>query len=541
MLKQATQESTGREAVAWRGWRKVLTHTHTYSGRADHGGVVRPPESYRQLAAWAHQQGIDALGMGSPYTPGSARTQGRYDGDERDRYYNGEVDPRQVHQLDEVRQMLRDVQAVSANGTRFYLDNETPKGRFGHLWWVGYHPDMPAWHDYDQDFDRWMVHQSQAGDDGDEPMPYARRPYAQIVAIQRQHGALGFWAHPTSWWRGGQGQFITNIASEMPAHLVAEGFVDGMVVMGYHAYRPQYLALWHKLLDAGYRVPGVAEMDVGLSDPGTWSRQRAWLNHVYTGEGPDAGRDVADLTAGFGSGRLVCSSGPMIDLHVDGQPMGSAVQTDASGWHEATIRVAPDEGMDRVARVELVGRGGEVLWSASDVPAGVQTVRVPGLAERGYLLVRVFGDVTPDVADSFRKLRSFAVSNPVYLHPRGQSFEAATTTQVRVQLSSDSPYHGGRVQFESATGEVLEAGSLSAEGAAVRMPAIGRVTLATPQGETRTDYLINANERLMAVQRYLYRGRFLRDLPDCHPGEVPPEAWRLDAYRDAMREMDLVV
>src|SRR5215469_743818 len=88
------------------GWRGVLNHTHTYSGQDDHGGTVKPPQSYERLAEWAAQHGIDALGMGSPYTPKSAVTFKRYDGPERDRYYRGEVDPSSVMDGDEIDAML---------------------------------------------------------------------------------------------------------------------------------------------------------------------------------------------------------------------------------------------------------------------------------------------------------------------------------------------------------------------------------------------------------------------------------------------------
>lgn len=527
----------------WRAsWKSVLTHTHTYSGRADHGGTVQPPESYRRLARWTAARGIEALGMGSPYTPGSASTYQRYDGKERDTYYAPHFDRKRVRQLDEINGMLEDVARHATHGTLFYLDNETPKGRYGHMWWVGYHPDYPAWHDYDQDFDRWMVHQSIPSDDSDEPMGYHRRPYAQIVAIQRHHGALGFWAHPTSWWRDGEGRFITNIASEMPAHLIAEGFVDGMVVMGYQPYRPAYLALWHKLLDAGYRVPAVAEMDVGLSSEATWRRERVLLNYGWLGErGERSPLTVDDLTTAFRDGRLFASSGPLLDLQVDGQVMGQAVETAAGQNHAVELTAYPADPAQRLGRIELRGRGGELLWSCDDFAGGTLRLALNGTAERSYITARVFGAGEADGEADFRQVAQVAISNPVYLHPRGQTFEVGLNTQVHVAVGADSPFAGGTVRFEDAAGGLLEQGTLKQEGATATMPAHGRVTCVAGDGQSRTDYLINANARLQDEQRYLYRGRFLRDFPDCASGDVPPEAWRLDAFRTAMERVTLNV
>ena len=245
-----------QKSTDWTGnWCGVLSHTHTYSGKGDHGGTVKPPESYRNLAAWAKRVGVAAVAMGSPYTPKTAETYSKYDETEREKYYRPGFDQRSVLDLDELHKMVAEVNNIS-EGALFYLDNETPKGRYGHMWWLGHYPDMPAWHDYDQPYDRWMLHHTKAGDHFDEPIAYERRAYLEVLAIQRKHGALGFWAHPTSWWPGDVGQFVTNIATEMPVHAMVHGYLDGLVVMGYQPYRPQYQAIWFEMLDRGYRIPG---------------------------------------------------------------------------------------------------------------------------------------------------------------------------------------------------------------------------------------------------------------------------------------------
>jgi hypothetical protein len=127
---------------------------------------VKPPESYRNLAAWAKRIGIGALGMGSPYTPKTAQTYELYDETHRDHYYSPSFDHRSVLDVPELDKMIAEINAFS-EGTHFFLDNETPKGRYGHMWWLGHYPDMPAWHDYDQPYDRWMLGGTKAGDHGD--------------------------------------------------------------------------------------------------------------------------------------------------------------------------------------------------------------------------------------------------------------------------------------------------------------------------------------------------------------------------------------
>src|SRR5688572_30897975 len=133
-----TEEKLAPRTRHWpAGWKSVLCHTHTYSGRGDHGGPVKPPESYKRLADWADRCGVDAIGMGSPYTPATARAYDRFDGDERHVYYSPQFDTRSVMSHDEIEGMLADARAVGGESTHFFLDNETPKARFGHMWWLG--------------------------------------------------------------------------------------------------------------------------------------------------------------------------------------------------------------------------------------------------------------------------------------------------------------------------------------------------------------------------------------------------------------------
>ena len=539
LLPSAAQRDVIRTDT-WCAWRSVLGHTHTYSGRDDHGGTIEPPESYAQLARWAQRCGVDAVGMGSPYTPKAAAGYSRYDGDGRELYYRADFDKLSVLDSDEIEMMLAQANRIGGGRTLFYLDNETPKGRFGHMWWLGYHYDFAPWHDYDQPFDRWMLLESGTDNCADEPVAYERRPYLQILAAQRARGALGFWAHPTSWWRGEGGGFITNIASEMPAHAIAEGSLDGLVIMGYHPHRPQYQALWFELLDRGYRVPGVAEMDWGLSDPKVWATDSPMLTYAHVGEESGEGSlRLGSLTESFRRGRIFVSSGPRIDLSVDGHRMGEVAESSAGHMHRVVIKAQPAPGQTQLGRVELIGRGGRVLWSQHGWRGGELHLAVPGLRERGYLVARAFGAEAGD-NKSWRDMKHVAVSNPVYLHPPGKGFNRPATTEVRVTIRSDSPFAGGEVRLESMSGELLGSIGVARGTFWERMPASGRITLLGRDGQCRTDYLINANPALMSAQRYLYRGRFLLDFPNLQPGDLPPEAWRIDRYVEAMRELSLV-
>jgi hypothetical protein len=352
------------------------------------------------------------------------------------------------------------------------------------------------------------------------------------MAIQRAHGGMGFWAHPTSWWKGECDQFITNIASEMPAHAIAEGRLDGMVVVGYRAYRPQYLALWYELLDRGFRVPGVAEMDCGLSDAALWENLSPLLNHVYSPE--ETAITEPRMCEAFGRGRLIAGNGPFIELTVDGFAMGEVAPTSAGHLHEVRIEVRPAPGMETIARVELSTTAGRVVWRRDNVTAQTLKLSIPGSAVRSYLVARAFGD---RFDCHFRDVRSFSTGNPVYLHPPGTDFERPATTDLCLDISERSSAVGAEIRFESMSGELLSAATGRPGRLRETLPASARFSIVGLDGTCRTYYLLNSNTRLIDVQRHLYRGRFLKDFPWLTPGEVPVEAWKLDDYVDAMREV----
>jgi hypothetical protein len=525
-------ERIEKPAQNWELWRRVLTHTHTFSGRSDHGGAVPPPTSYQRLTQWAANLKIDALGMGSPYTPRNAAAFIKFDGPNSD-YYKPGFHQQNAQDGFDVDLMLYEVNKAGAERTLFYLDNETPKGRYGHLWWIGYHADYAAWHDYDRDFDHWMVHEARPEADGCvEPMPYERRPYRQIVAVQRTYGALGCWAHPTSWWRGDNGQFITNIASEMPAHLIADGFIDGLVIMGYQAYRPQYLALWFDLLDRGYRVPGVAEMDCSLSSEELWQRQRALLNIVHSTKSL---RYATDVTAAFRSGRITASSGPLLELTVDDVATGAIAKTGKHFTHRVCIAVDAACEQDELSEVELLGRGGKVLWSGQQATPGCIHLLAQGIDQDSYLVAQVRVH-SPHQGKDYQR---FAITNPVYLHPPGHQFPAPAQTRLNFHCDTHSRWQGGYFQGETAQGEVLVRHRIGHQSLSEYLPASGRFTLIEAGGERATYYLININQRLQEQQRYLYRGGFLQDFPSSAPGEVPVAAWHFPAFEESMQEVNV--
>ena len=193
-----------------------------------------------------------------------------------------------------------------------------------------------------------------------------------------------------------------------------------------------------------------------------------------------------------------------------------------------------------MSRVDIVGRGGEVLFSKSGFPGGVLGLEAQGRDGPAYLLARAFaGSDDPD-APRQQDIRHMAITNPVYLHPPGFRFEPVRT-DVSLEFRGRSPWLGGRVEFGSPEGDLLESHKVKAGAIRTRLQADARVFLTGPGGEAKSFYPAVENERVQAMLRYLCAGEFLRDHPGLAPGEVPPEAFRTGELRAALRSFTRVL
>jgi len=519
-----------RPADSHAGWVSVATHSHMLrSGKSDFEAAKT------NLLNWAERQGIGAVGVGSPWEPVSAARYRHYEQVERDLYFSGGVNPAEVMDRRPIGQLICELNRRAAGKTLFFLDNETPKNRHGHLWYLGFDYQVPAWHDYSQD------HRVQFwdGDPCEDPNHltggcHRRRSYLEVVARQRVAGALAIWAHPTSWWRHA-GAFITNIAAELPLHLHADGTLDGVVVQGYDAFHRAYQALWFALLDLGATVPGFAELDACF-DEAVIAAKGCFLNYIPN---QPAQPCTISLVAEARLGHQFVSSGPHLELHVDGQPMGSKLTVAEGQRLRVSLDAWPAPGENSLARVELLGRGGAVLAFAENFSGGRVEFEVVCDREGGYLVGRAFGENDFPFDKPQQRVRHCALTNPVYLRTPHSPHFVAATTDLNLQVAYDSKVCGATCRLCRANGVVFETLKLSTGNTRLQVPADCHLKIDLPDGTLREIPLAMANQRLREHINYLSDGEFLNDYPELTPGEVPVAAFRLDQTREALQEQRL--
>jgi hypothetical protein len=358
------------------------------------------------LVAWVRARGVKALGVGSPWGPNQAAAMRRCEHEDRDAYYAGRLTDDFLFR-DEMDATLAALSRACPD-VNFFLDNETPKNRYGHLWYIGYEPVVPGWHDYSQDR-RVAFSEAEAGDPSLDQNPltgkaHIRRPYAEVVAEQRARGALAVWAHPTSWWLDPGDVFVTNIAADMPAQLLMDGGLDGITVMGYDAFHRHYQALWFAILDMGYRVPGLAEQDCSPAGSIIGNKADSILNYIPDCAGTPTVAEFKDAVRDF---RTTMSSGPdlrLLSLRAE------------DGLVYVNCLCAPAPGESRLSKVEILGRGGKVRATLEGAGCGTAAFAFP--LERGdtWFVARCFGETCGDYASKPQQaVRVMALTNPLWL------------------------------------------------------------------------------------------------------------------------------
>ncbi|MBT8493495.1 MAG: CehA/McbA family metallohydrolase [Deltaproteobacteria bacterium] len=151
---------------------------------------------------------------------------------------------------------------------------------------------------------------------------------------------------------------------------------------------PGALDDWFVLLNQGRRLIGV-----GSSDSHKRSSEAGYARSlVYIGRDKDipGGFSELDVVRGMRSGRVIITTGPMIELFVNDRPMGSDV-TDTDGSVELSIRAQVPDWIEMDKAV--VYANGEVILDI-DIPAGERnftTNRSVDVAADSWFVLEVTG------------------------------------------------------------------------------------------------------------------------------------------------------
>lgn len=238
-------------SIRWAGHSHVFRKSSAGPSLREHSGTMR-------------RLGLNYFGFGHPWEGSDLELIREWESNPEDlRLYHGEevwrgADPAYWTQPERFEKWRRE---FSTDDFIFEVDCETPKIRFGHLWWLGWQPEFAPWHDYDAGWSAWEVSPERLL--GTPPPAFTQRIQARAIRAQVAMGALPVYAHPTSWWWGND-QHVSNIAATLVPDILTGQAAGCLVVMGYEANHKHYQELWFNLLNKGYFLTGVAETDACL-------------------------------------------------------------------------------------------------------------------------------------------------------------------------------------------------------------------------------------------------------------------------------------
>src|SRR5262249_28990925 len=201
------------------------------------------------------------------------------------------------------------------------------------------------------------------------------------------------------------------ITDELPVD-VALGKLDYMEIVGFSDHKAT-AAVWYKLLNLGYRIPGGAGTDA-TADYAAPIRGMVGFDRVYTSV-PAGPLDLEMWTEAFKRGRTFATNGPLINFTLNGEIVGSELQL---GKPQPEIPfTARLRSIVPVDHLEVVCNGGVVrdlqLEGARDTADVKATIP---LTQSGWCLLRTYTDraVWP-VLDNY----AYATTSPVYVTVAG--------------------------------------------------------------------------------------------------------------------------
>jgi hypothetical protein len=377
---------------------------------------------------------------------------------------------------------------------------------------MGFTYQVPAWNDYNQDKHTVFWYGEKSDDiNSITGKPHIRRPYIEVVAEQRENGAKAIWAHPTSWWKQ-DGTFITNIAAEMVAQYHADGFLDGMTVMGYDPYHKDYQNLWFYLLDKGCFAPAYAELDASFVST-TYYKHPALLS-AYHAEYKETETMIPTCV----------TNGPLVEIlnNID---------------NIITVNLLPQQEQTYVSLLEILGEGGQPIISLKNVEAGSYRFSVDK-SKHNYLVARVWGE-NDSLEMNQQDVKFHAISNPLFL----KEFKRCQPllTDVDITVKSENINTQKTPIILNPLGNIIGKSKFINNKIEGIFPANSNIRIEDNQGKLLDIPIMMANPKLREQMDYLANGKFLNDCPNMQEGQVPAEAFRFEEIKQAMQSLKITI
>jgi hypothetical protein len=441
-----------------------------------------------------------------------------------------------------------------------YYGSEMPKYRTGHTWWMGQKSTRNYfWSTMDTVYEN-NYFQSPQGTTWDfKTLNFPFIPDEEIVQhYKTADHAVAIMAHPTSWWwqkRGDVTKYVTNVAANLPFGLLAGKIWDGIVVMGYNHDHYFYQNLWFHILNEGYKLPALSELDGGFERD-----DNKYYGSMRTYYQIDGKFSIDKLTDAVRKGRTFITSGPIIFTDVDNKyRIGDIVRTNGAK-HDLHIKAyASGEQEDYLSYV-IVFRNGEIykLWDVGDKKSRTfeQTLSIDE-KDKAWYIVKVYGKNAPKNLEDLDVMKvcdkklfpdfggpqhDVAITSPFYFWKNGENDPKPLISKIKLTVTPPQNKHAlkNTTVDISVNGKEVNTVHLKDGKGSFTMPVNGLIKISAEEYAPiyRTLYLDYPPQQQLIEE--LATGNWLKkyDSAKYNSGEVPWEEFHFDKTKEILSDVD---
>jgi len=385
-----------------------------------------------------------------------------------------------------------------------------------------------------------------------------------VPRLARAQNAAAIVAHPTRWWiqdrpsptrSGGKiSKYTNNAAANMAFNLLSGNLWDGLVVMGDSKDHYSYQNFWFNILNQGYRMPALSELDGGNTPEhrSPYGFMRTYFQIDTTNE--NTMQAVVDAVH---RGKTFVTSGPIIVTNIDNSYSIGDIIPSGDAAHTLHLEAYASGDMDDFLSYIIIYRNGKI-WKYWDVRHKVPRTFKEDVAivekERAWYIVKAYGKNTWDHPENLDVMKWFdanameehkehdvCITSPYYFLPKGVEKPGPMTSDVSltVVLSNKKPVPAGTLEIFHLGNKIN--------------------TIPIKNGKAHFTMPVNAIVKIMAEgQPVIHRGLYLdfephrkllenltngdwREKPEfkgkVYPGYIPWSAFQLDETRKLLRRV----
>ena len=368
-------------------------------------------------------------------------------------------------------------------------------------------------------------------------------------------------AHPTSWWwqkRGDIEKYTTNVSSYLSFGLLAGKIWDGFVVMGYNHDHYQYQNVWFHILNQGYRMPAISELDGGLGE-----NDRFYYGSMRTYFQLNGEFSIPNVAEAVRRGETFVTSGPIIKADIDDtHKIGEIIRID-NNKHSLNIEAYASGDKEDFLSYIVVYRNGEIfkLWDIRDEKSRTFKESLEFTEEeQAWYVVKAYGKkawANPEDLDVFKvcdkslnletppyngDIHNVCITSPFYFWPEGTDDPKAMVSEVNLSLLSPA---GEEIQNATIdifiNGSLIKTEKLTGGIANFKMPVHGLLKISTADNKEIYRGLYMDYKPHLNLLENLASGKWMEDQDtgiSYAEGEVPWEAFQFEETRKVLARVN---